>query len=66
MFKVDKKMSKSNIARTIRFTEDIYEELSNIAISENISFNQLVLQCCRYAINNYGYSSSETESTKEV
>ena len=59
-------MSKSNIARTIRFTEDIYEELSNIAISENISFNQLVLQCCRYAINNYGYSNPETESTKEV
>jgi len=38
MFKVDKAMSRSNIPRTIRF---------------KISFNSLVLQCCKYAICNY-------------
>lgn len=65
MFEVDKRMTKSNIARTIRFTEDIFEELSDIAIKENVSFNQLVLQCCRYAIKNYSHSS-ELKSTKEV
>ena len=53
MFIVDNKMPKSNIARTIRFTEEIYDELSQIASAENISFNQLVLQCCKYAIDNY-------------
>lgn len=50
MFSVDKKLSKSNIARTIRFTEDIFNDLLRISTSEDVSFNQLVLQCCRYAL----------------
>ena len=49
MFSVD----KSNIARTIRFTEDIFNDLLRISTSEDVSFNQLVLQCCRYALDNY-------------
>lgn len=53
MFSVDNKLSKSNIARTIRFTEDIFNDLMNISTSEDVSFNQLVLQCCRYALDNY-------------
>ena len=53
MFSVDKKRSKSNIARTIRFTEDIFNDLLRISTSEDVSFNQLVLQCCRYALDNY-------------
>lgn len=53
MFSVDKKLSKSNIARTIRFTEDIFNDLLRISTSEDVSFNQLVLQCCRYALDNY-------------
>ena len=52
-FSVDKKLSKSNIARTIRFTEDIFNDLLRISTSEDVSFNQLVLQCCRYALDNY-------------
>ena len=53
MFKVNNAMSKPNIPRTIRFSENIYESLLQIANKENISFNALVLQCCSYAINNY-------------
>lgn len=53
MFIVNKGLSKSNIPRTIRFTEEIYNSLSDMASHEDISFNQLVLQCCRYAIDNY-------------
>lgn len=53
MFKVDKNFSQPNIPRTIRFTEKIFEELSTIADEENIPFNLLVLQCCRYALDNY-------------
>lgn len=41
MFSVDKKLSKSNIARTIRFTEDIFNDLLRISTSEDVSFNQL-------------------------
>ena len=39
MFKVNSSLSKSNIPRTIRFSEETY--------------NSLVLQCCSYAINDY-------------
>ena len=45
MFIVNKGLSKSNIPRTIRFTEEIYNSLSDMASHEDISFNQLVLQC---------------------
>lgn len=61
MFIVDSKMPKSNISRTIRFTEDIFESLTHIASVENVSFNQLVLQCCKYAINNYCSEKHENE-----
>lgn len=64
MFIVDKKMSKSNVSRTIRFTEEIFNNLSYIANKENVSFNQLVLQCCQYAIDNY--KSEGEEISKEV
>lgn len=53
MFIVDNKVPKSNVSRTIRFTEEIFEDLSRIASNEDVSFNQLVLQCCKYAIANY-------------
>ena len=42
MFIVNKGLSKSNIPRTIRFTEEIYNSLSDMASHEDISFNQLV------------------------
>ena len=50
MFKIDNKFSNANIARTIRFTERIYEELEETAKKYNISFNMLILQCCSYAL----------------
>ncbi|MBQ4100919.1 MAG: hypothetical protein IJC83_05175 [Oscillospiraceae bacterium] len=52
MFKVEKELKTANIARTIRFTEPLFEQLNKIATDNNISFNLLVLQCCKYAIEN--------------
>lgn len=54
MFQVRKDFSNANIARTIRFSEGMYHELSELAGRENISFNLLVLQCCRYALDRVG------------
>ncbi len=51
MFKVETKFKNANFARTIRFTEDLYEELATLAQQNGISFNNLVLQCCRYALD---------------
>ena len=44
MFKVDTTLSRSNVPRTIRFTEEIYNTLMEISSYEKVSFNQLVLQ----------------------
>lgn len=59
MFKVDKNYMHPNIPRTIRFTDDIFAKLSEIAMKEEISFNALVLQCCNYAIEEYKASKEE-------
>lgn len=53
MFKIEKTFSKANIPKTIRFTEKLDKELTTIARNEDISFNELVLRCCWYAIGNY-------------
>lgn len=52
MFKIKNEFKNTNTPRTIRFTEDMFEELNRIAANNDISFNLLVLQCCRYAIDN--------------
>jgi predicted DNA-binding ribbon-helix-helix protein len=51
MFVVKKNVPEANIPRTIRFTEPLFAELNEIAAECNVSFNSLVLQCCRYAID---------------
>ena len=52
MFKIKNEFKNTITPRTIRFTEDMFEELNRIAANNDISFNLLVLQCCRYAIDN--------------
>jgi len=52
MFKVDNEFSGANVSRTIRFTEKLFDQLNQIAEDNDISFNLLVLQCCKYALDN--------------
>ena len=52
MFKVDNEFKNANISRTIRFTESLFEQLNETASKNDISFNLLVLQCCKYALDN--------------
>ena len=44
--------------KTIRLPDELIEQLEEIASSEKISFNQLVVQCCIYAIEHLPRSSS--------
>lgn len=53
MFEIDKSLSRPNIPRTIRFTEELFDALLEISEKEEISFNSLMLQCCNYALSNY-------------
>ena len=48
MFEV-KKAKSSN--KTIRMPDELIEKLQYIADKNDISFNQLVVQCCEYALN---------------
>ena len=52
MFEVNNEFKNANVPRTIRFTDDLFEELSKIASENGVSFNLLVLQCCKYALRN--------------
>ena len=51
MFKVDNELKSANIPRTVRFTEPLFEKLNKTAAENGISFNLLVLQCCKYALD---------------
>ncbi len=51
MFKIDNEFSNANISRTVRFTDKLYEQLNQVANTNRISFNLLVLQCCKYALD---------------
>lgn len=47
MFEI-KKYTSSN--KTIRMPDALIERLEKLAGKNDISFNQLVIQCCEYAI----------------
>ncbi len=52
MFKIENEFKNANISRTIRFTETLFEKLNKVAAENSVSFNLLVLQCCKYALEN--------------
>ena len=52
MFKVNKKTNKVTIPHTLRFDEKLYEELQKLASKEDVPFNTLIMQCCKYALDN--------------
>lgn len=51
MFKIVTDFSNANVPRTVRFTEPLFERLNSTAVKNGISFNMLVLQCCKYALD---------------
>lgn len=61
MFEI-KKPTSSN--KTIRMPDTLIEKLEHLAVKHDISFNQLVVQCCEYALDNLG--KSETQNPIEI
>lgn len=49
MFKV-KKEEFTN--KTFRMPNDLIEQLQSVAQGQSVSLNQLVIQCCQYALDN--------------
>lgn len=50
--------------KTIRMPDKLIEQLEEVAKSEDISFNQLVVQCCEYALDNLPKSNGKIVSTE--
>ena len=50
IFQVTNEFKNARITRTIRFTEKLYEELWKTAKEADVSFNLVVLKCCKYAL----------------
>ena len=48
-FKIKKPQSSN---KTIRMPDELIEKMQSLADSNDISFNQLVVQCCEYALKN--------------
>lgn len=69
MFKIENEFKNATVARTVRFTEALFDRLNGLAQENDISFNLLVLQCCKYALDhiappdseepNYNYSAGD-------
>ena len=51
VFQIKNEFKHANLSRTIRFTDSLYEELKTVAARHNMSLNELVLRCCRYALD---------------
>lgn len=64
MFTIKKNIPEANISRTIRFSESLFEELNKTATENDVSFNTLVLQCCRYALDELGNEKDETDKAE--
>lgn len=64
VFRVQNDFKNANLPRTIRFTEELFERLHKTAAASGVSFNALVLQCCKYALDNMdgeGFREKGTE-----
>lgn len=59
MFHIDKAFLHPNISVTVRFTPVLYEWLKSVCEREDITFNHLVLQCCKNCME------MDLEETKE-
>ena len=54
-----KKPTSSN--RTIRMPDTLIEKISKLAAEKDISFNQIVVQCCEYAIENLPENKNDNQ-----
>lgn len=53
MFEIDKTLLRPNVARTIRFTPILYDWIKEVSEKEDLSFNQVVLLCCKNMKDQY-------------
>ena len=69
MFKIQKidKVNKAsaNVARTIRFPEDLFDKYNEISSETGVSFNSLVIEAMRYALNDLEIEENNTKKNNK-
>lgn len=65
MFHIDKILLNPNIPVTIRFTQQLIDWLQEVKERENISFNQVVLQCCKNGMESDLVGRNDEEAGNE-
>ena len=60
MFKIQK--GYDTTSKTFRLPIELVEQLDSLAYKNNLSLNQLVVQCLRYAIDNLDEDTDKAES----
>lgn len=48
--------------RTIRMPETMIDRMNEIAAAKGVSFNQLVVQCCEFALQHLKEPADDTET----
>jgi hypothetical protein len=62
MFKIEKTVF---VNKTFRFEKQFAEKLEQIAQQNNVSVNALVIQCCKYALDNMIENISDKNTPTE-
>ena len=60
MFKLQKGYEEY-VTKTFRFPKEFVDELEKLAFENNLSLNQLVIQCLKYSIDNLDTSVDEKQ-----
>lgn len=63
MFRIKKE--GANIPRTIRFTEELFEQYTELSKETGVSFNELVLRAMKYAYKDLIIEDNDTKNEKE-
>lgn len=56
-FRIEREESSN---KTVRMPQPLIKELEDVAREEGVSFNQVVVQCCRYALKNLDSRAKKT------
>ena len=54
----------NTVNKSFRLPDELTEKLEKIAAMNNLSLNQLVIQCLDYAVNNIDYSDKKDKDEK--
>ena len=52
MFTVEKRFKNANIRKTVRFPDELLDRVIAFQEKSGVSFNELILRCCEYALDN--------------